>query len=361
MRPDQPRSLTMIAIDHEKGLTMTQLKLLTFIFALVFGAIDVFAAPQVRYRLTPIVDSAGNSVGPTDMNRRGEIVGYFNPGNPRAFYWRDGTFTDITDRVDPEAPYVEPSSINDRSQILGIYLDPDAGVFRGFLLDDGGPRNIQGPSNAEHVFVFAMNRREQILGLSYDAERIGTNFLWDRGEIQIMDSNFNPSRINDRGAVVGTHFLNDVGRAAIWKDGEITVVGPPSSYGSDINERGQLVGFLEQDTGQRAFFWYRGHQSLLPPLRVDQSYSAAQSINKVGRIVGQTGVLFPEGMLQIATVWDNGKVFDLNTLIHPNDPLRAFVTLTSTGRINDRGEILATGTDSRTGASGNYFLQPMHQ
>ena len=50
---------------------------------------------------------------------------------------------------------------------------------------------------------------------------------------------------------------------------------------------------------------------------------------------------------------------DLNTLIHPDDPLRAFVSLTTATLINDRGEIAARGTDSRTVGLSYYFLKPV--
>ncbi|HKU88419.1 MAG TPA: hypothetical protein VJP84_01405 [Steroidobacteraceae bacterium] len=63
--------------------------------------------------------------------------------------------------------------------------------------------------------------------------------------------------------------------------------------------------------------------------------------------------------MSIATVWDNGQVADLNTLIHPDDPLRAFVSLTTATLINDRGEIAARGTDSRTVGLSYYFLKPV--
>jgi hypothetical protein len=48
---------------------------------------------------------------------------------------------------------------------------------------------------------------------------------------------------------------------------------------------------------------------------------------------------------------------DVNELIDPADPLKPYVTLTRGDFINDRGDILAYGNDSRTGESGFYLLQ----
>ncbi len=60
-----------------------------------------------------------------------------------------------------------------------------------------------------------------------------------------------------------------------------------------------------------------------------------------------------------AFLWrnDGTKIQDLNKLIDPTDPLKPYVTLTSGDFINDSGDIVAEGTDSRTGLYGLYLLQ----
>ena len=45
------------------------------------------------------------------------------------------------------------------------------------------------------------------------------------------------------------------------------------------------------------------------------------------------------------------------TCIDPTDPSKPYITLTSGDFINDRGDIAAEGTDSRTGLPGVYLLQ----
>ena len=50
---------------------------------------------------------------------------------------------------------------------------------------------------------------------------------------------------------------------------------------------------------------------------------------------------------------------DLNLLIHPTDPLQPFVTLIRSRDINDRGQILAEGCDSRTGECHAYVVSPL--
>jgi uncharacterized membrane protein len=163
--------------------------------------------------------------------------------------------------------------------------------------------------------------------------------------------------INASGVVSGTQFPDR--RAAIWEDGEITPIAPAPSDGRDINDRGQVIGLLI-GSGTRAFVWERGRLTVLPALLENQTQSLANDINNSGRIVGETTMNQPDRTLQLATVWDNGQVADLNTLIHPDDPLRAYVTLTTGTLINDRGEIVAQGADSRVGYLQYYFLEPVH-
>jgi uncharacterized membrane protein len=340
---------------------MMRLKLLSSILALGLCATSVLAAQQVRYRLIPIVDPPGYFLTPTDMNNRGEVVGAQSGADQRGFYWHEGTLIDIHDQVSPASIFVEAAGINDRSQIDGSYLDPDAGAFRGFLLDRDEVRRIDGPPGADNVFVNAINDREQILGTNFGVAGNEDNFLWDRGTITIFDSSFRPSDINDRSAVSGTQFLDGSARAAIWEDGEISPIGPPSSFGRRINERGQVIGSLSDATGDRAFLWERGRLAVLARLRADQASYFALDIDNAGRIVGETQVVEPENSFQIATVWDDGQVIDLNTLIHPDDPLRGFVMFEVGQLINDRGEIIARGRDLRTGSLGFYFLKPVRR
>jgi uncharacterized membrane protein len=98
----------------------------------------------------------------------------------------------------------------------------------------------------------------------------------------------------------------------------------------------------------------------LAALLADQTSSWANDINNAGRIVGETTRNYPgSSTQQFATVWDDATVADLNGLIHRDDPLRAFVSLTTATLINDRGEIVARGTDSRTVGLNYYFLAPV--
>ena len=50
---------------------------------------------------------------------------------------------------------------------------------------------------------------------------------------------------------------------------------------------------------------------------------------------------------------------DLNSLIHPEDPLQPFVTLGTSADINSHGQVLAFGHDSRTDENHAYVVSPL--
>jgi hypothetical protein len=60
---------------------------------------------------------------------------------------------------------------------------------------------------------------------------------------------------------------------------------------------------------------------------------------------------------QEATLWLGTHVVELDRLVRADDPLKPFVHLTSAESINDRGDIVASGVDSRAPEARTvYFL-----
>jgi len=99
--------------------------------------------------------------------------------------------------------------------------------------------------------------------------------------------------------------------AFLWYGGEMTDLGalPQSfSYGSGINDRGQVVGMSHV-----AFLWERGEMTSLHPSGHDSQTSAAQSINNRGQVsiqvFGKSG-----GPASAGYVWNDGDFTRLATL-----------------------------------------------
>ena len=333
------------------------IKLLASVVALGLLATSAVAAPPVRYEVNLIEGPLVGGLTVTAMNNRGAVVGTRGaPDGQFAFWWREGRFVDLQRRIDPTASFLEATGINNRSQIVGFYLDPATSTFRGFLIDRRRTSEVLGPPEAEAVFLGAINDREQILGSFFDASFNEGYFLNENGNVLVFESGFLPVDVNSSGTVSGTDVGS--GRAALWEDGVITPIGPPASSGSRLNDRGQVIGITTENGVSRGFVWHRGTNTLLPPVPGSSTHSFASDINNRGRVVGQST---NNSSTRLATIWNDGEPTDLNTLINPNDPLRPFVTLTTANLINDRGQIVALGRDSRVGFLQYYFLDPVRR
>jgi hypothetical protein len=59
-----------------------------------------------------------------------------------------------------------------------------------------------------------------------------------------------------------------------------------------------------------------------------------------------------------AVLWQDAIPYNLNDFIRNNDPNKPYVTLSFAFRINNSGQILVAGSDSRTGAFGYFLLTP---
>jgi probable HAF family extracellular repeat protein len=133
-----------------------------------------------------------------------------------------------------------------------------------------------------------------------------------------------------------------------------TLPGGSGSFGIDINASGQVTGYSH--TGEfvfRAFLWDGTMQDLGT---LGGTFSTGVAINAAGQVTGYSylaGDLVPHVFL-----WDGTVMQDLNALIAPADPLQPFVTLSFGVDINDAGQILANGIDSRTGESRAYLVTP---
>jgi len=160
--------------------------------------------------------------------------------------------------------------------------------------------------------------------------------------------------INDGGDAVGISGTcnNAVGaytakHAVIWHDGVPSLIGTFGGAGwntpTDINNRGQVVGFADLPGDvvdgvltafpiPLGFIWSQatGTQKILP-LPGDTN-TIAYAINDWGQVVGQS-FGGPEGSR--AFIWQNGKSYDLNSLL----PAGSALYLVFAEGINNRGDI----------------------
>jgi uncharacterized membrane protein len=309
------------------------------------------------YRLIQLNDEGDSRlVIVTDLNNRGEVVGSRSAGgNPlTAFVWRNGEYTNLHEVVAPGgSEFTQAAGINDRSTIVGYRAVPD---FEAFVLRDGQVTPLPIVPGEINVFPTDINNRGQIIVDSYGGPQSGSFFV-DRGRAELLpglntfDTMYAIS-INDRGAVLGTSYGSNGIHPVLWSNGALTdlgvVGGSNAAIGTDLNNRNQAVGYVNLTGGEGAFIWRNGKMKLLPPLPLaTERFARADSINDFGAVAGQTLVTPSTGARLIATLWIRDQPVDLNTLIRADDPRRSYVHLENAKEINNRGDIVATGIDSR--------------
>jgi probable HAF family extracellular repeat protein len=80
--------------------------------------------------------------------------------------------------------------------------------------------------------------------------------------------------------------------------------------------------------------------------------SSASSINDNGQIVGQS----QGNSTSRAFLYENGQMYDLNSLIDPASPLKGVVSLEDAVSVSSNGWIAVNGTDSRDPGWKRAFL-----
>jgi uncharacterized membrane protein len=260
---------------------------------------------------------AGSATG--GINDRGEILGAYE-GQDRVVrhFLRDrrGRHTQIEDPADGPDGTVsdEYVDINNRGEIVGFYNDEQGVTTTGFLRTTRGRFVDINVPGSQLSGPLKMNDRRQVVGIYVDADAEpnpdGTappgavhGFLWNDGDFDTIDVSGAVATvvtgINNRGDIVGSYI--DAGGAyhGFVRDrtGHVTTIpeapgADPSAGGTQptsINERGQFVGLAyDAQGGSRAFLFERGHYNLFSGTP-DAAYTRALDINNRGRIVGDYG------------------------------------------------------------------------
>jgi uncharacterized membrane protein len=210
-------------------------------------------------------------------------------------------------RIDvPGAMGTLPLGVNDRGQVVGGWVGPDAKVdpvdgetkpVHGFLWENGRFKKFDIPG-ATTTAPYEINNRGQIVGNYGDAAGAEHGFVLRRGVVTTIDHpdatdapNLTGTRVvgtDDRGRLVGS-YGDEAGtiRAWKWEDGRFTTIHPPGallSEASEIDDRGRIVGrYLDATPKLRSFLLERGRYTRIDaPGRCD---TAAFGLNDRGQIV----------------------------------------------------------------------------
>lgn len=321
--------------------------------------------------------------------QNGEIDPLF-PGLPetRGVLWRNRRMTDLGTL--PEGGYESwANAVNSNGQVVGWAnnLVPDAnnsmaapGLLptqtRAFLWQGGVMQDLGTLGGTDALAQF-INERGQVVGYSYIDTTPSSScpyplntgsFIWDKKHGMVNLGSFGgtctiTSAINNRGQVVGESFAvgDQTAPAFIWDNGLFEPLG--GSLGGDftgagaINDRGEATGFayLSGNSTYHAALWkHIGELTDLGTVDGDLC-SYASSINAQTQVVGASApdCDFGDTSTIRAFLWDQGSMFDLNSLILPGSSL--YLRFAET--INDRGEIAGTGLDG-SGHAHAFLLVP---
>jgi len=336
----------------------------------------------------------GGSSAPIWIGANGLIAGVSENGQTDPLYagfpemhavlWQQGQITDLGTL--PEGGYQsEANAVNSAGQVVGSALNtiPDANSMaaanfwyfdlpygyqqRAFLWDkEMGMQDLGTLPGGTDAQALLVNERGQVVGLSYTSSAPGAcfavtsgAFIWDKKNGMRDLGGFGGTctavaALNNQGQAVGQSLrTGDQSAAAyLWENGSIHELrgslGGSQTGAIALNEQGKVVGFgnLRGDNTFHATLW-KTVESItdLGVVGADLcSYAAA--INAKMQVVGaSTPACDDFDDVARAFLWENGSLFDLNSLIPPASDLY----LQFTYAINDSGEIAGTGVD----ASGN--------
>lgn len=311
---------------------------------------------RVIYDVVPM-----RGFAPSAINNRGEVAGIGDfPGLPRSSIrpaiWHKGQFI----LINPNPRYVGAIDINDAGTALVNYSwYPQFGYC--LIRRNGKIRDIDVPDRS---IINALNNAGQVVGEEAwnAASHTRRGFIWQDGQTTfITDASQGICKmidVNNVGEAVG-FFKGRViyGFPFRWKDGQLSylelpegTVGEPTA----INDNGWVSGFIcpnRYGEWTPVVWTPENHIIQLSPLR-----GQALDLNNRGDIVGwvdhkEGSTLF--GYLGTILLWrPDGKTIDIEQ--HLSLPLKIQWNFL---RINNRGQIICFGWESAD-RHGSYLLEP---
>ncbi len=250
-------------------------------------------------------------------------------------------------------------AINARGQIAGTLNDTIDGATlvinnHAFLWERGRMQDLGNDAIFAVTEAEAINNQAEIVGNARgsarpveDDDRLTQShaFLYSHGEMTDLGLG-EAHGINDRGQIVGEIPGAIYPQATLWQQGKIINLGL-HGVATVINNQGQIV--IGDGGRDPLYLWQDGRTRSLPIL-TDSAMNEADGINSRGQIVGYA-MLGSVG--QRAMLWQNGQVYDLNSLI----PAKLGWLLASATSITDRGRIVGFGTFH--GDSHAFLLTPI--
>ena len=345
--------------------------------ALCTLAICVSAQAQ-SYRLTEIGARADQTASlPSGINNAAEIAG--TSGN-FAFRAANGV-KEILGSL-PNGTLSRGFGINNLGDVVGDSTVSARTVVTHATLFTQGQAYDLGTLRKFGEFSIArgVNDSREVVGYVGPASpsEFTRAFIWDKDNamrnLGTLGGDFSQAfSISNTSYVTGNAQLTSgspVRHAFLWHPNlretrDLGTLGGASSYGTFVNDSGHVVGYSElngrvaSDTRVHAFLYDGSTMRDLGSLgsRTNETdRSAALGINANDEVVGTTyGDSSGRQIVQVAFLYKNGAMYDLNTLVDAS--LGAYHLQSATG-INDEGEIVAQAMDRKTNTVRAVLLTP---
>jgi probable HAF family extracellular repeat protein len=302
------------------------------------------------YLLTDLGSLGGGFTTATALNDSGQVVGYSSTAQmyTHSFLYSGGVMKDLGTLGGSFYSYA--NGINSAGQVVGNSGgDPNAFLYAGGVMKDLGTLGFNWSDAA------GVNASGQVVGTSATPRGYNHAFLYSGGVMKDLGTLAGPyassaaAAINAAGQIAGYSSAGNAMHAFLYSGGVMKDLGSlnanGSSFATGLNAAGQVVGWYSTSRGLPHAFLYSGGvmQDLGTLGGID---SQAQGINSSGQVVGMAGTA---AGYDHAFLYSGGKMTDLNSLL----PANSGVWLRSANAINDRGQIVAVGTNDHA-----YLLTP---
>ncbi len=334
----------------------------------------------------PMIDLGPDKVGSDSvgygLNASGQVTGSVTDSTGTFAFVSSGNGTPmklIHDRLGGN--FAAAYAINDLGEVTGEAALSDGTTHAIVWKNDGSSMRDLGALCCDwtNTAGFAINDAGQIAGDAFYNGAPGEQaFLWEGGgkPLRAVGHRGSAGLINASGQVAGFSFV--VGQsprvhAFLWRnDGtpikNLGTLGGAESFPYALNDSGQVAGSSStlRFLNPHAFLWMNDGTPMKDLGTLGGHYSGAKGLNAAGQVVGYSYLAGDKAAHTFLWRNDGGEMLDVNALIDPTDPLKPYVTFDGglalccaahNMFINDSGDILSEGVDSRTRVVGLYLLK----